>query len=112
MLVLLLFTHYVDLVAESLVLRLELVQIFVVLVKLILENFNLGGVLLDLCSGWPLFLEMLLLLIQFSQSLLVGVLQDHESLLLMFEFSGEVVSLSLESGDLTLVHSSAHSGLI
>lgn len=106
LLVLLLLAHHIDLVSQALVLRLQLVQILVVLIELVLKHLNLGGVLLDLGCRWSLPLEMLLFLVQLGQCLLVGVLQDHESLLFVLELGGEVVGLSLQASDLTLVLSS------
>jgi hypothetical protein len=80
-----------------------------VLVKLIFQYFSSAEIFLRLGSGWPFFFEIILFLGKFNHSLFKGVLQDHESLLLVLELGGEVISLSLESSNLTLVHGTTHS---
>ena len=112
LLVLLLLAHHVYLVAERLVFGLELVQVLVVLVELVLQDLHLNTVLLHLGSRWTFYFSSSLLFLELFHSFLVGIFQDHESLLLMLELGGEVVRFSLQASDFTLVHGSAHPGLI
>lgn len=80
-LILLLLPHHINLVPEALVLRLQLVQVLVVLVELVFKFLDFVGVLLHLGSGWTLRRQTGLLLFVLILGGFDRVLEDHQPFL-------------------------------
>ena len=74
-----LLSHNVDLLPQGLVLTLQVVVLDQVLVELVLESLDQMGILDDLGGLWTHLLELLLLLGELITSLLVLVLENHQT---------------------------------
>ena len=100
-LVLHLLSHDINLLSESLVFSLELIEMLQVLIQFVFSAFHFFLIFLNISGGWSNLLQLLLLLKQFFSCLLQLIFQDHQTPILKLKpsenYSYKLNSMNVKS---------------